>query len=101
VDAWFVFFLFTVAILFAIGGSLILVAYVVILPASFAQGWKKGLLALLLPLVGPIWLANQQRDQLWRPLIQIVSGVILLAIALGLLYLAGPYFVDRMALGVK
>lgn len=100
-DAWFVAFLFIVAILFAIGGSLILVAYVVILPASFAQGWRKGLPVLLLPIVGPIWLANRQRDQLGRPLVQIIAGVILLAIALGLLYQVGPYFVDRMALGVK
>lgn len=100
-DTWFVIFLFTVAILLAIGASLILVAYVVILPASFALGWRKGIPTLLLPVIGPIWLANLQRDHLGRPLVQLIVGVILLVVALGLLYLAGPYFVDRMALGVK
>jgi len=100
-DAWFLVFLFTVAILIAVGGALVLVGYLGTLPASFDFGWSYWLPAMLLPVLGPLWFAGRHWGDFARPGKQLLFGVLLLALAVGLLYGAGPYFVARMAAGVK
>ena len=100
-DVWFLTFLFTVAILVAVGFSLMLVGYFGTLPASFEHGWRTWLPTLLLPVVGPLWFASRHWPELSRPGKQLLFGLILVAAAVALLYGAGPHFVDRMAAGVK
>ncbi len=100
-DAWFLVFIFTVAILIAVGGALVLVGYLGTLPASFDHGWPYWLPAMLLPVAGPLWFAARHWRDFSRPGKQLLFGVLLLALAVGLLYGAGPYFVDRMAAGLK
>ena len=58
-DFWFLVFLFTVAILIAVGGALLLVGYLGTLPASFDHGWRVWIPTLLLPVIGFSWLAVQ------------------------------------------
>lgn len=100
-DLWFTGFVFLVAILVAVGASLVLVAYVGTLPASFAFGWRWWVPTLLLPIVGPLWFAGAHWKDFSRPAIQLLAGVVLVGIAATILYQGGPYFVDRMALGVR
>ena len=100
-DMTFTAFVFAVAILVAVGGSLLLVGYLGIVPASFNFGWRAWLPTLLLPVIGPLWFARQHRDELQRSARQLLIGVALLAIAGLMLYFGGPMIVDRMAAGVK
>jgi hypothetical protein len=100
-DFWFLVFIFTVAILIAIGGALVLVGYLGTLPASFDFGWSTWIPTLLLPVLGPLWFAGRHWTDFARPGKQLLFGVLLLAAAAGLLYGAGPHFVDRMAAGIK
>ncbi|MCL2346583.1 MAG: hypothetical protein FWC58_12130 [Desulfobulbus sp.] len=100
-DAWFLAFIMTVALLIAVGGALVLVGYLGTLPASFDAGWRYWLPAMLLPVLGPLWFASRHWRDFAKPGKQLLGGVLLLALAVGLLYGAGPHFVDRMAAGVK
>lgn len=100
-DMGFTAFVFAVAILVAVGGSLLLVGYLGIVPASFNFGWQAWLPTVLLPVIGPLWFARQHRTELARSCWQLLLGVALLAIAGLMLYLGGPLIVDRLAAGVK
>lgn len=100
-DFWFTTFVFVVAILVAVGGSLLLVGYVGTLPASFAFGWRNWVPTLALPLVGPLWFSATHWQDFSRPGKQLIAGVLLIVAAVALLYGFGPHFVDRMAMGVK
>ena len=100
-DSWFLVFIFTVAILIAVGGALVLVGYLGTLPAAFDHGWRTWMPTLLLPVAGPLWFAGTHWAEFSRPGKQLLFGLILLAAAVGLLYGGGPHFVDRMAAGVK
>lgn len=101
IDAWFLTFLFTVALLIAVGGALVLVGYMATLPAAFDFGWRVWAPTLLLPVVGPLWFARSHWAEYAKPGKQLLFGVLLLLAAGGLLYGAGPHFVDRMAGGIK
>lgn len=100
-DFWFTTFVFAVAILVAVGGSLLLVGYVGTLPASFAFGWRNWVPTLVLPIVGPLWFSATHWKDFSRPGKQLIAGVLLIVVAVALLYGYGPHFVDRMAAGVK
>lgn len=100
-DFWFLVFLFAVALLVAVGGALLLVGYVGTLPAALSFGWRNWVPTLLLPIVGPIWFSVRRWKEFSRPGKQLIFGLLLVGAALALLYGAGPYFVDRMAAGVK
>ena len=80
-DMGFTAFVFAVAILVAVGGSLVLVGYLGIVPASFNFGWKAWLPTVLLPVIGPLWFARAHRELLQRSALQLSAGVALLAIA--------------------
>lgn len=100
-DFWFLIFVFAVALLVSVGGTLVLVGYVGTLPAALASGWRNWVPALLVPVVGPIWFAARNWREFSRPGRQLIFGILLAGAAFALLYGAGPYFVDRMAAGVK
>ena len=96
-DMGFTAFVFAVAILVAVGGSLLLVGYLGIVPASFNFGWKCWLPVLFLPVVGPLWFVRQHRSELSRAGHQLLAGVVLISIAACLLYWGGPVLIDQMA----
>ncbi|MDR2838021.1 MAG: hypothetical protein LBV49_05555 [Azonexus sp.] len=130
-DAWFLLFVFTIAIGIAAGGALALAGYIGLLPASLNFGWRNwlpatsGVLALvagyfasqlpfldfnwrlwggvtaLLATVGPLWFAWRNRSEFAKPGKQLLIGALLLVAAIGLLYGAGPHFIERMAAGIK
>jgi len=100
-DIWFTAFVFLVAILVAVGASLLLVGYVNTLPASFSFGWRWWLPSLLLPVLGPFWFAWKHQKEFSMAAKQLMIGAVLVVAAAVILYGGGPYFVDRMALGIK
>ena len=100
-DFWFLVFIFSIALLVAVGGALLLVGYVGTLPAALSFGWRNWVPALLLPIAGPIWFALVHWKDFSRPGKQLIFGLLMVGAALALLYGAGPHFVDRMAAGVK
>lgn len=100
-DFWFIAFLFAVALLVAVGASLLLVGYVGTLPASFAFGWRNWIPVLALPIAGPLWFSVRHWKDFAQPGKQLLVGLLLIGTALALLYGAGPHFVDRLAAGVK
>ena len=73
-DFWFLVFLFTVAILVAVGGALLLVGYLGTLPASFDHGWRVWIPTLLLPVIGPLWFAGTHWAEFQRPGKQFIAG---------------------------
>lgn len=99
-DAGFTAFVFLIAILVAVGGSLLLVGYVGTLPASFTFGWRNWLPTLLLPVVGPLWFAWRHWKDFSRPGKQLFVGLALILLAILILYKGGPYIVNRMSAGV-
>jgi len=100
-DFWFIAFLFAVALLVAVGASLLLVGYVGTLPASFAFGWRNWVPVLAVPIAGPLWFSVRHWQDFSQPGKQLFAGLLLIGAALALLYGAGPHFVDRLAAGVK
>lgn len=101
IDYGFTAFVMAVALLVAVGASLLLVGYVGTLPASFNFGWKNWLPTLLLPVLGPLWFAWRHWADFKRPGRQLFAGLVLILLALGILYQGGPLVIGRMAAGVK
>lgn len=96
-DWGFVAFAVASTLSLAAGGLLLLIGYIGTVPAAFAAGLKKGLIVLLLPIVGPTWFALGQGSEFRRAAIQLIAGVALVAIATGLILGLGPYFAEKMA----
>jgi hypothetical protein len=101
IDFWFTGFVLIVALLLAVGVSLLFVGYINTLPASFSFGWRCWAPTLLLPLLGPLAFAWCHPAEFSRPAKQLLAGILLLGMAVGLLYGGGPYLVDHMALGAR
>jgi putative copper export protein len=100
-DIWFTLFVTLAAVLVAVGGALLLVSYLQILPASFDHGWRTFLLTLLLPIIGPLWFARKHRSEFERPGKQMLVGALLLACVVLMLLFWGPYFVERVVATIK
>ena len=100
-DFGFTAFVMFVAVLAAVGVSLLLVGYVGTLPASFAFGWRNWVPTLLLPVAGPLWFAWRYWSDFSRPGKQILVGLLLLLLAFAVLYGFGPAIIDRLAAGNK
>jgi hypothetical protein len=100
-DWGFTAFVTAIALLVAVGGSLLLVGYFGTLPASFNFGWKAWLPTLLLPVLGPVWFALTHRDEFLRPALQLIFGLLLIAAAVGLLFGFGQHFANQLVAGIK
>lgn len=100
-DFGFTAFVMFVAVLAAVGVSLLLVGYVSTLPASFSFGWRNWLPTLLLPVAGPLWFAWRHWADFSKPGKQLLAGLLLILLALAVLYGFGPAIVDRLAAGKK
>lgn len=94
-DIWFTLFVVVIALCAATGASLILVGYIGVIPAAFARGWAWALGTLVVPLAGPLAFCLKHYDEQRKPGLQLVAGVVLLLIAVGLLYGAGPTMAGR------
>lgn len=94
-DIWFTLFVFVVAIAVAVGFTLVLVAYINALPASFAFGWRAWVPTLFIPVLGPLWFCRQHWADFSRAAKQMVAGVVLIGFALGLTYGVGPSVAER------
>ena len=94
-DIWFTLFVMLAAVMVAVGGALLLVSYLLIVPASFNFGWKQWVPTLLLPVIGPLWFVRQHRPEFNRAEKQMIIAVVLLALVALMLLIWGPYFVER------
>lgn len=79
------------------GGLLLLIGYIGTVPAAFAAGMKKGLIVLLLPVIGPTWFALEQGGEFRRAALQLIAGLALVVIATALILVLGPHFAEKMA----
>lgn len=101
IDFWFMGFVLLVALLLAVGLALSLVGYLMTLPASFAFGWRCWLPTLVLPFVGPLIFAWGHRPEFLRPAKQLLAGMVLLALAGGVMYGGLPYLIDHMTNAIR
>lgn len=95
-DIWFTVFALVTSLLLAGGGTLILVGYIGTVPAALSFGWRTGIPALLLPVVGPLWFAFTHGPDFRRAVWQLIAGSVLLILAGALLLGLGPHFADQM-----
>ncbi len=100
-DIWFTLFVMAAAVMVAVGGALLLVSYLQILPASFEQGWREFLPTILLPVIGPLWFASKHRAEFQRPGKQMLVGALLVAGVALMLSVYGPYFIERLLVSLK
>ena len=95
-DIWFTLFVMLAAVLVAVGGALLLVSHLQLLPAAFDHGWRVFLMTLLFPFIGPLWFVKKYRAGDAKALWQLVAGLLLVFVAGVLLMGLGPYFVERI-----
>lgn len=94
-DGWFTVFTLVVALGAAGGGMLLLVGYIITIPATVAHGWRWLLVSVALPVIGPVWFCHKHGPEWRRTQWQLIAGAVLLAVAIGSLYGFGPYFAAR------
>lgn len=97
-DGGFMLFAVGTTFLLAAGGVLVLVGYISIIPAAFAAGWQTGLITLLLPGVGPVWFGLKKSPAERRAAWQVLAGLMLAAVAGGLIYNLGPGYAKQLAI---
>lgn len=100
-DIWFTLYVMLAAVLVAVGGALLLVSYLQLLPPSFEQGWRTFALAVMLPVLGPWLFARSQRPRYARVEKQLIAGCLMVLLVVAMLLLFGPYFVERLIAAVK
>ncbi len=103
-DIWFTLFVFAVTIAVAVGGSLLLVGYINVLPACLVFGWRFWVPTLVFPVLGPIWFCRCHPADFSRTGKQLMAGLALIILAAGMVYGLGPVMAERavqMKSGVK
>ena len=100
-DFGFFAFVLAIALMAAVGVVLLLVGYIVVIPASITRGWWWAALVIFLPVLGPIFFCRAFPDGLRKTRLQIFTGILLLMGAVALLYGAGPWFAQHMVDAAK
>ena len=94
-DVWFTLFVCVVGLMAAAGAALLLVSYIDVIPRSVAKGWGWAAVTVLLPLLGPVYFCSKHWQECSKTGKQLIGGILLLGIAVGLLYGLGPWFAKR------
>jgi hypothetical protein len=100
-DIGFFAFVVAIALMAAIGVVLLLVGYIVVVPASIVRGWWWAAFVVFLPILGPIFFCRAFPEGLRKTRLQIFYGTLLLMGAAALLYGAGPWFAQHMVDAAK
>ena len=94
-------FVLAVALMAAVGVVLVLVGYIVVIPASIVRGWWWAAFVFFLPILGPLFFCRAFPEGLRKTRLQIFYGTLLLMGAAALLYGAGPWFAQHMVDAAK
>lgn len=100
-DIGFFVFVLAIALMAAVGAVLLLVGYIVVIPASIVRSWWWAAFVVFLPVIGPIFFCRAFPEGLRKTRLQIFYGTLLLMGAAGLLYGAGPWFAQHMVDAAK
>ena len=100
-DIGFFAFVLAVALMAALGVVLLLVGYIVVIPASITRGWWWAAFVVFLPILGPLFFCRAFPEGLRKTLRQVFYGTLLLMGAAALLYGAGPWFAQHMVDAAK
>lgn len=100
-DIGFFAFVVAIALMVAIGAVLLLVGYIVAIPASIVRGWWWAALVVFVPILGPIFFCRAFPEGLTKTRRQIFYGTLLLMGAAALLYGVGPWFAQQMVDAAK
>ena len=100
-DIGFFAFVLAIALMAAVGVVLLLVGYIVVIPASVVRGWWWAAFVVCLPILGPIFFCRAFPEGLRKTRLQIFYGTLLLMGAAALLYGAGPWFAQHMVDAAK
>lgn len=100
-DITFFAFILTIALLAAVGVVMLLVGYIVVIPASITRGWWWAAFVVFLPILGPIFFCRAFPEGLRKTRLQIFFGALLLMAAVALLYGGGPWIAQHMVDAAK
>lgn len=100
-DIGFFAFVLAIALMAAVGVVLLLVGYIVVIPASITRGWWWTALVIFLPILGPIFFCRAFPEGLRKTRLQIFYGTLLLMGSVALLYGGGPWFAQYMVAAAK
>lgn len=94
-DFWFTLFVCVVGLLVSAGGVLLLVGYMVAIPASISKGWRWAALTLLVPVAGPIWFCRNHWEECAKTGKQLMAGAVMLLLTAALVWGLGPTIAAR------
>ena len=94
-------FVLAIALMTAVGAVMLLVGYIVVIPASITRGWWWAALVVFLPIFGPIFFCRAFPEGLRKTRLQIFFGTLLLMGAAALLYGGGPWIAEQMVDAAK
>lgn len=77
------------------GGVLLIAGYLGLVPPAFASSLREGLIALLLPVIGPVWFGLKQGAEYRRPVWMLVAAMVLVTSAGGLIFGLGPKYAEK------
>lgn len=94
-DIWFTLFVAVVALICSTGVVLLLVGYLESVPMAFSTNWRWGTVALLLPVLGPIYFCYRHWQDCRKSGLRLIAGAAILLLGLAITYGAGPWFAAR------
>ena len=94
-------FVLAIALMAAVGAVLLLVGYIVVIPASITRSWWWAAFVVFLPIIGPLFFCRAFPDGLRKTHRQIFYGTLLIMGAVALLYGGGPWFAQHMVDAAK
>ena len=100
-DMGFFAFVIAIALMAALGAVLLLVGYIVVIPASIVRGWWWAAFVVFLPIIGPLFFCRAFPEGLGKTRRQIFYGTLLVMGAVALLYGGGPWFAQHMVDAAK
>ena len=94
-------FVLAIALMAAVGAVLLLVGYIVVIPASITRSWWWAAFVVFLPIIGPLFFCRAFPEGLRKTHRQIFYGTLLIMGAVALLYGGGPWFAQHMVDAAK